>query len=66
MLFFCCTAIVCFHRDAYLLKQHDILLFPRTPFELKMVTPLFSGGTFPARCWKLCQRCPVRCNTALE
>jgi len=31
-----------------------------------MVTPLFSGGTFPARSWKLNLRCPVRCNTALN
>jgi hypothetical protein len=31
MLFFCCAAIFCFHRAAYLLKQHDIFDFTAMP-----------------------------------
>jgi hypothetical protein len=78
MLFFCCAAIVCFHRDAYLLKQHDILLFARTPFDLKEVTPASAAGHSEVQASeyhkrlcdvltsKLCPRCPVRLQAAVR
>jgi hypothetical protein len=67
-------------RDAFFQIHHDSLIVAENPFpnlyphfifcknffRSQTLTPLFSGGTFRARSWKLCQRCPVRCNTALE
>jgi hypothetical protein len=45
-----------FHRNALLSALHDTLIFPRTPFDLKMVTPRCLAPPFPARSFKIMRR----------
>jgi hypothetical protein len=66
------TSYQYFYLNFAHIKAKLTFLFAQTSFDLKMLTPLFSGGTSEVqtsehhktwrevRASKLCQRCPVR------